>query len=419
MIAKVSKSDLNGKIKAVSSKSQAHRLLICSAFLSSSPVTIDGLEFSEDVTATIDCLKNLGAKIKTEKSNRRCIVYPVKKPKNHTDLNVKSSASTLRFLMPIVAITGLSADFLLSDSLKNRPMEPFINALKNIEKTADGYSVNGGSQKGKIVIDASLSSQFLSGLLLAVAIENQGREIEVTGKTVSKGYVDMTVGVLKEFGYAVTINGGIYKVDKVFSPKKTRFTVEGDWSNAAFFLVGGALSSSSVTVSGLNVNSLQKDSAIIDILREIGANVKVFGSEVTAFGGKLTPLNFAAEDTPDLVPILAVLASFIQGKSTISGVSRLKIKESNRLQEIIKMLKRAGITTETDGNTLTVYGVAPTGGTFDGANDHRIVMAATVLSLYANGKSTITCAESVDKSYPSFFKDVRLLGGKTRVYLER
>lgn len=419
MIAKVGKSDLQGNIKAVSSKSHAHRLLICSAFLSSSPVTIDGLDFSEDVTATIDCLKRLGTKIKTEKTNRRCIVYPAVKPDFSPVLNVKSSASTLRFLMPIVALIDLSADFLLSDSLNKRPMCPFIASLQNVEKTANGYSVKGEKRKGKIAIDTSLSSQFLSGLLLAVAIENQGREIEVTGKIVSKGYVDMTVWVLKEFGYAVTTNDNIYKVEKVCVPKKTQFTVEGDWSNAAFFLVGGALSSSSVTVSGLNVNSLQKDSAIVDILTKIGANVKVVGNEVAVFGGNLSPLNFSAEDTPDLVPILAVLASFIDGKSTISGVSRLKIKESDRLHEIIKMLKRAGVTAETDGKTLTVYGAMPTGGNFDGANDHRIVMAATILSLYAEDKSAVTCAESVDKSYPSFFKDVRFLGGNARVYLER
>lgn len=422
MTAIITPFDLSGQINVPSSKSYTHRLIIAAAFLSLGDVKISNVVFSEDVLATIDCLTKLGAQISVSKNSAQVIVSPIKTLPKTVLLDVKSSASTLRFLMPIVAFSGTEADFLRSSGLKQRPLTPIketFNRCGISVKDSDLLSVKSGNIPQHIQIDGSVSSQFVSGLMFAAAVAKKPCEIEATGASVSKGYIDITIDVLKKFGVKVTENDAIYFVEKIDSPKTTEHTVEGDWSNAAYFLVGGALSKKGVTVCCLNTETLQQDAKVLDIIKKVGAKVSIENGNITVKKDVLKPFSYDAVNTPDLVPALAVLAANIKGESTISGVSRLKVKESDRLTEIVKMLNAASVKTNVGEDELTIYGGSPKGAEFFGASDHRMVMAETLLALYAKGDSKLTGIESVAKSYPNFFEDIVNLGGKCRVFMER
>lgn len=422
MTAKITPTELSGQINVPSSKSYTHRLIIAAAFLPLSDVKINNVVFSKDVLATIDCLTKLGAQISVSKNSAQVIVSPIKNLPKTALLDVKSSASTLRFLMPIVAFSGTEADFLRSSGLKQRPLTPIKETFNRCGirvKDSDLLSVKSGNIPQHIQIDGSVSSQFVSGLMFAAAVAKKPCEIEVVGASVSKGYIDITIDVLKKFGVKVTKNDAIYFVEKTDSLKTTEHTVEGDWSNAAYFLVGGALSKKGVTVCGLNTETLQQDEKVLDIIKKVGAIVSIENGNITVKKDVLKPFSYDAVNTPDLVPALAVLAANIKGESTISGVSRLKVKESDRLTEIVKMLNAASVKTSVGEDELTIYGSSPKGTEFCSASDHRMVMAETLLALYAKGDSKVTGIESVAKSYPNFFEDIVNLGGKCRVFMER
>ncbi len=422
MTAKITPSELSGQINVPSSKSYTHRLIIAVAFLSLSDVKISNVVFSEDVFATIDCLTKLGAKIIVRENSAEVVVSPIKTLPKSALLDVKSSASTLRFLMPILAFSGTEADFLRSSGLKQRPLAPIKEVFNRCGidvKDLDVLSVKSGNMPKSVRIDGSVSSQFVSGLMFAAAVAKKPCEIEVVGATVSKGYVDITIDVLKKFGVKVTENDSVYFVEKTDAPKTIEYTVEGDWSNAAYFLVGGALSKKGVTVCGLNIETLQRDANVLDVIKKVGAQVSIESGNITVKRDSLKPFSYNAENTPDLVPALAVLAANIKGESTISGVSRLKIKESDRLTETVKMLNAASIKTSIIDDVLKIYGGAPEGAEFCGASDHRMVMAETLLALYAKGLSKVTGVENVAKSYPNFFDDIKNLGGKNCVFVER
>ncbi len=420
MLVTVTPCNLFGSVHAIGSKSYAHRALIAGGFLQKTPLKITGVTMSEDVMATIDCLKNLGVKFEND------TIYPCKNLPKSAVLNAKESASTLRFLLPVVASLGVEAEFVCADSLKNRPIGPLLDTLtqngvkveyKNTDGTGntDGLKISGKLTGNNFTVDSSLSSQYLTGLMLAMSIMGGG-DITVKGKRVSTGYIDITIDLLKSFGVTVETTDYGYRIIKNDAPITDSYNVEGDWSNAAFFLAAGALGGS-VTVDGLNLNSLQKDKKILSILSDIGASVTAQDGSVTVKPVTLRPFTVDAEDTPDLVPVLAVLAAFADGKTIISNVSRLRIKESDRVEGILKTLNAAGITAVYDGN-LIVHGGKPQGGNFY-AEDHRLAMAQTILALYADGKSLIHNAETVQKSYPLFFDDVNKLGENCCVVMER
>lgn len=416
MIATVTPCNLVGKVHAIGSKSYAHRALIAGGFLQKSPLKIHGVTMSEDVMATIDCLEKLCVKFENN------VIYPCKSLPKSVILNAKESASTLRFLLPVAASLGVEAKFVCADSLKNRPIGPLLDTLSQngvkieYEKDGtDGLKISGKLTGNSFTVDASLSSQYLTGLMLALSIMGGG-DITVKGKRVSTGYIDITTDILKLFGIIVETTDYGYRIIKNDAPIIDSYNVEGDWSNAAFFLAAGALGGR-VTVDGLNLNSLQKDKKILSILSDIGAGVTVRDGSVTVTPVTLRPFRVDAEDIPDLVPVLAVLAAFADGKTVISNVSRLKIKESDRVEGTLKTLNVAGIAAVYDGD-LTVYGGKPQGGNYY-ADDHRLAMAQTILALYAKGKSLIHNAETVQKSYPAFFDDVNNLGENYSVVMER
>ncbi len=405
---------LNGTIKAVCSKSVAHRALICAALIKKQPTDILGITLSQDVLATIDCLRALGAIVEVGKSVR---VVPVNKLSETSCLNCRESGSTLRFMLPIVAALGVTATFCGAERLFQRPNEPLLNTLKQSGIELKNWTISGKLQAGDYSIDGTISSQYISGMLLALSMVQGESRLFVQGESVSKQYIDITVGVLRDFGVDIQQGDFGYCIKGSSNNPDLQYLVEGDWSNAAFALVGGAIGGD-VTLEGVNAHSLQGDKRIMGVLQQCGADVEIKENSIRVRKNRLNSFDICAQQIPDMVPALSVLAAYCNGTSTISGVERLRIKESDRLENILKMLKSAKISAEYSNGVLKIKGGKVCGGSFIADNDHRMAMSQTVLALYADGQSTISGAECVDKSYPTFFDDIKKLGGENCVLLE-
>lgn len=408
-------SSPRGKIKAIASKSAAHRLLICAAFANKSTELICE-EINEDISATVRCLNALGAKI--SRKGRSFIVLPIKNLKQNPILDCGESGSTLRFLVPVVAALGCGASFKMSGRLPNRPLSPLREELEAHGVTFSEEGSNPLILKGKISageyrIRGDVSSQFITGLLFALSLLDKKSRIIIEGKTESAPYINMTLDALYEFeaepekcedGFIISCGG------KLISPEN--LTVEGDWSNAAFALCAGAISKKSkVSVYSLDPESTQGDRAIIELLVRFGADVRRKGDCFTVCGGDLCGMSIDASDIPDLVPIIAVVATAAKGQTVIYGASRLKIKESDRLATVTDMLSTLGADiTKTDDGLIINGGTPLHGGEVCSFGDHRIAMSAAIASTIAEGKVIIRYAEAAAKSYPTFWDDIATLG---------
>ena len=405
-----------GKIKAITSKSVAHRLLICSAF-ADAPTRILCAETNKDIEATAACLDALGANI--QRNAPYYDVIPVS-PENITrgaTLPCGESGSTLRFLLPIAAALGADCSFLLEGRLADRPLSPLREELE-----AHGVSISGKnplSISGKLCgrefsIDGSVSSQFVTGLLFALTLLKNEATLTVTGKIESAPYIDITCYALSLFGAPVQKNENKFTVGAPSSLASPSYLeVEGGWSNAAFPLALGVLGGE-VEVCGLKSDSAQGDKAIIDILLRFGADISVSdnGSYI-ARRSNLKGIDIDASQIPDLVPVLATVASVAEGKTRIYGASRLRLKESDRLFTVSDMLRRLGAKIEENDDGLTIEGVkALRGGSVSSHNDHRIAMSAAVAASICKAAVEIDGAEAVNKSYPTFWEDASSLGAK-------
>ena len=391
MIATVEGSYLKGTIPAIPSKSYAHRVAICN-FLSKAPIAVCKDFSSNDIDVTVACLENI----------RRGV----------NDLDVGESGSTLRFLLPLCAALGGKYSFIGHGKLMQRPNDELFAVMRahgiKVEQT-DKIYIDGKLTSGEYKIRGDISSQYISGLLMALPFLCGDSEIVLTTPLCSAPYVEITLEVLKAFGIAIERTGNGFKVcgNQKYNGNSA---VEGDWSNAAFFLVGAAINGE-VTISGLNSDSVQGDKFILEILRLAGAAVEMDEKGVTVKKSEIKSFEFSAGNCPDLVPIAAVLAAFANGKSVIKDVERLKIKESDRIESTMAMLNGFGIKSESDGKSFIVYGGNPVCGKADSFNDHRLAMASSILALGAQGVSTITGANAVNKSYPTFYDDCQKLGG--------
>ena len=392
MNVKITGVKTQGVINAIPSKSYAHRIAICKYLAGQTPRVDCGQFTSKDIEVTVNCLENLLEGVRT--------------------LDCGESGSTLRFLLPLCASLGGEYTFIGHGKLMERPLEQLFIALEDngvtVEKS-DVIKINGKLKAGEYKIRGDISSQYVSGLLMALPTLESDSKITLTTPLVSAPYVEITLQVLNEFGVKIerTSDGFIIKGNQHYNGD---LVPEGDWSNGAFFLVLGALNGD-ITVKGLNLNSAQGDKYIIDILRLANAQVIVLDDGVRVVKSHLTAFTFDAEDCPDLVPIASVLGAFAKGETVIKNIERLKLKESDRVQSTIAMLTSFGVTATTDGNNLTVYGKQATAGVVDGFNDHRIVMSATVLASAINGQTVIEGAQAINKSYPNFFEHFNLLGG--------
>lgn len=388
---------LQGKIQAIASKSQAHRLLICASF-SQNETTLFCTESNQDIEATVRCLNALGADIR--RTEFGYIVTPISSVPEKAYIDCGESGSTLRFLLPVVCALGINTTIHMSGRLPYRPLSPLWEELErmgcSLSKPNDStIQTMGKLRSGEYQIAGNISSQFISGLLFALALLSGESKIKINGKLESAPYVDMTRKALLTFGVSTTD----YKISGSYpftSPGS--LSVEGDWSNSAFFIVSTAIGSQ-VCVENLDVDSPQGDRSILDIL-EITERMPVI----------------SAADIPDLVPILAVYFSSKAG-AIFTDISRLRLKESDRVASTENMLTALGIHVVSDENTIKVFAGQIHGGTVNACNDHRIAMSAAIAATIASAPITILGAECVSKSYPSFWQEYKRLGGKYEQYI--
>ena len=372
---------LRGEISAIPSKSQAHRLLICAAFADNDTPLLCP-ETNRDMEATVDCLNALGAKILRTEAGY--LVFPVSEVPRSAVLNCCESGSTLRFLLPIAGALGVDATFQMAGRLPERPLSPLWEEMERMgcslsRPTPDTIRCSGKLKPGQYTIDGSVSSQFITGLLFALALMDGESSLEITGKIESKPYIDMTRKALE-----------LFQAPKFHSPGV--ITVEGDWSNGAFWLAAQALGSD-LRVTGLNSDSPQGDRAAAAWLQSLAAHCTI-----------------SAADIPDLVPVLSVVAACSKG-AVFTDIRRLRIKESDRVASTIAMLEALGGKAEADEHTLTVSGTGLIGGTVDAMNDHRIAMSAAIAATVCQTPVTILGAQCVRKSYPKFWEEYHRLGG--------
>ena len=409
----------DGSVVAPTSKSAAHRVLIAAAF-ANAPTRVRVSGAGADIAATVRCLAALGAEIaeQPDKSGAWLTVTPIRTPVPNAVLDCGESGSTLRFLVPVVAALGSGATFIRRGRLPERPMEPLASELashgaKSTDNADGSLTVSGRLLPGDYSIAANVSSQFVTGLLFALSLLESPSALTLVGEIESAPYIHMTVGALAAFGAAPSIEGGrLYRMaGRANTPLITPGTLypEGDFSGAAFPLAAGAVGSHAVTVSGLSLTSAQGDKEILSLLTRFGAKVAISPEtgSVSVSPAPLHGMDIDARQIPDLVPILAVIAAKAEGVTRITGAARLRLKESDRIATTAAMLRALGgrVTETEDG--LTVEGSPLTGGTVDGANDHRIVMSGAIAALFATGAVTVTGIEAVEKSYPAFFELIR------------
>ena len=386
---------LRGEITPIPSKSQAHRLLILAAF-ADSPTELLCSETNRDIEATADCLNALGADIR--RTDIGYTVHPLRALPEKAVLNCCESGSTLRFLLPVAGALGVDSTFLLEGRLPQRPLSPMWEEMERMGCTLSRPTPNtihctGKLRPGHYTIDGSVSSQYITGFLLALSLLDSPSTLEITGKLESAPYVDLTKDALRRFGADPEHPG----LCKLHSPGT--LTVEADWSNAAFFLAANTLGSS-LDIRGLNPNSAQGDRAAAWLLPELTQKA----------------LTIDASDIPDLVPILSVAAACFHG-AVFTNIRRLRLKESDRVASVIAMLEALGGHAEADDNTLHIFGTGLVGGTVDSVNDHRIAMSAAIAAIRCTESVTILGAQCVQKSYPKFFDEYRRLGGRYEQYL--
>lgn len=383
---------LHGSVTAIPSKSQAHRLLICAA-LADQDTVLDCPQTNEDIEATVHCLNALGANIARTETGYD--IKPITAPIQNAMLDCRESGSTLRFLLPVVGALGITATFHLSGRLPDRPLSPLWEVMAEkgcslSRPTKDTLCCTGKLQPGNYKISGNISSQYITGLLFAMSQLEQDSCLTVTGKLESAPYVLMTQQAMDVFGVS-SENYHLHAPAKFHSPGRIR--VEGDWSNGAFFLGANAIGNN-ITVDNLSACSPQGDKAITACLEDLH-----------------NPCSISCENFPDLVPILAIVAGCKNG-ATFTGIRRLRLKESDRVESVAAMLRMFGATVTTTEDALTVCPADFTGCTIDAMGDHRIAMAAAIGATVATGPVSILGAECVSKSYPDFWDIYQQLGGQ-------
>lgn len=411
---------LNGVIEAIPSKSYAHRILICAAF-SDRPTKIKCKLVSEDILATVNCLKSLGAQITWE--NGVFTVNPIGEVLQGTVLNCNECGTTIRFLLPIVCAVGSNSVLSGSGGLAKRPLSPLYEELesKGIKFSENGVLplyCSGKLSPGNYEIAANVSSQFVGGLLIALSLLDGESTLVLTNEIESKPYINMTLDVLKIFGAKIKVSDdfrtfGITGIKKFISPGEA--AVEGDWSNSAFWAVLGALGCS-IKISGLKLDSRQGDKAVIDILKDFGAEVNILGDTISVSAKELKGCIIDAKNVPDLIPAVTAAAVAAKGRTVVKNAGRLRIKESDRLKTVCELFKALGADISETEDGLIIEGIGfLNGGEIDSNNDHRIAMAGAVASVLCRNNVKIINANAVNKSYPKFFEDFELLGGKVDI----
>ncbi|MDO4731513.1 MAG: 3-phosphoshikimate 1-carboxyvinyltransferase [Clostridia bacterium] len=402
----VSPKRLHGNINAIISKSDAHRKLICASLSRNRSLMKIYPPFCEDINATISCLEALGAEFEQTKDGLKITPIDLKNRAGSAVLDCKESGSTFRFLLPVASAILEESTFKGEGRLPKRPISVLANEMKKHLVTFSSdtlpFTINGLLTGGYYEIPGNISSQFLSGLLMALPFCKEDSKIFVNTKLESASYVDMTLEVLRSFGAKIdTSQENIYRIkgnQELTAPDI--IYADSDWSNAAFWLVANKLGAD-IKISGLNFKSTQGDKEVYDILSK---------SE-----GKNLPKEINMENIPDLLPILAICAANSDSDTKFINAQRLRLKESDRLKSTVEMIKALGGKAEETSDGIIVYNEGLKGGTVDSVNDHRIVMSAAIASSVCSLPVKILGAQAVNKSYPEFLKDYEKLGGSYSV----
>ena len=401
MKAIIKKPAKTGTVRAIASKSMAHRMMITQALSETDSTVICG-DTSEDIEATKRCLEALSSEDEVKQ------------------LYCGESGSTLRFMLPIAAVLGLECDFHMEGRLPQRPLSPLYeemmtNGCSMSEQGENPLHLSGRLSGGTYTIPGNISSQYITGLLFALPLAEEDSRINITGRLESSPYIDLTLQALDAAGIKVVSD------DKGFGVpggQKYRLSgehhIEGDWSNAAFWLCMSAMTDGSICCSGLDMNSRQGDRRILDVLESMGGKAVCEDNAVRISAPEgLKGAVIDASEIPDLVPVIAATAVSAKGQTVIENAGRLRLKESDRLKSVSTVLAELGadIAELTDGLVINGSG-SIRGGSIDSFGDHRIAMMAATAACISSGEITILGAEAVNKSYPGFYRDYRALGGE-------
>lgn len=407
MDIKIYPSKLIGTVSAPSSKSYSHRMIIAAA-LADGISEISNVTDSNDITVTSQAMEALGANVLSDSGTYT--VRGIKTPAAKADIDCGESGSTLRFIIPVAAALGTTATLNGHAKLPQRPITPYTREFPKKGVTFEPQSglpitVTGKLRAGEYNLEGDVSSQFITGLMLALPLCEEDSAIKLMSPLQSKPYADMTIAALKKFGVDIRemkLDGlPLYLIKGGQKYKPCRIAVEGDYSQAAFFFTANALGSE-INVTNLDPDSVQGDKEILNI--------------IASCGKEMNPFTADAGNIPDLVPILAVLGSVTKGQSKIINGARLKIKESDRLVCVANALNAIGGKVTAGDDFLIMDHIDHfTGGEVDSCKDHRIVMAAAIAATASTAPVIIHGAENVNKSYPRFFDDFKSLGGQFEV----
>ncbi len=414
-------SELKGSVPAPPSKSYTHRALIA-ATLTRGETHIESPLFCKDTEATMRACRSLGAEIVASKGSI-FVNGPLKLRAPDEPIDCRESGSTMRFLTPVAALAEGTTVLTGGPSLLRRPVGPLVDALQDLGvdcNSTDGYPpviVKGGLAGGRTSIVGDVSSQFITGLLLACPLAEDDTEIHVSTPLESKPYVRLTLSLLRKHGVTVNASSNLrsFRIPGQQHYAATDHKVPGDYSSAAFLMAAAAITSSSVIIGNLTQEPDQPDREILSILRRMGARVEAKATSVYVEGRSLRGVEVDCRDIPDLVPVTAALGCKAAGVTRILKAGRLRLKESDRLESVTELRKFGAVVEQRQG-TLTVEPPPQLrGAKVDPHGDHRIAMACTLLGLAADGETLVLGAECVDKSYPGFFEDIRRLGGSVAV----
>jgi len=415
----ISPGGIRGSVNAIASKSHLHRLLICAAladketFLRCSPTE------AEDIEATIGCLSALSANIHRREDGLAVTPLDRNRLPDTADLPCKESGSTLRFMLPVVSALGIQGRFHMSGRLPERPLAPLDEELSRHgvriwRQQPEILCCEGALTPGDYLLPGDISSQYITGLLLALPLLNGDSSLNVKEPIESEDYITMTLEAITDFGRSPLITGNRYEIPgggTFLSPGD--INVEGDWSNAAFWLCAGAMPGGDVRLHGLKGKSSQGDKEVCAVLECMGARVSWEGDVLCVSEGVRRGVEIDARAIPDLVPVLSAVAAVSEGTTIIKNAARLRLKESDRLTATAQTLNALGAKVYEEADGLKIQGVPRlSGGSVDSWGDHRIAMMAAVASAACDGPVSITGAGAVKKSYPQFWEKLSGLGKK-------
>lgn len=409
----IRKGKYRGTITPPSSKSDTHRAII-SAALSKEECIVNNVSFSNDIDATIASLRSLGARIDVYENT--IITHPIDKIIDEAVLNVNESGSTLRFLIPLSLVFSKKNTFILKGNLINRPITSYEKAFKaqdiTIDKTEDGYIVQGSLKSGIFEIEGNVSSQFISGLLFSLPLLEGDSKIIIKNTISSLNYILMTIDTLNRFGIKIDFdsNNQIITIKGNQEYHSTSYNIENDYSQASFFLALGLINDI-VKVNGMNRNSYQADKNIIEILRRMGGKIEVNDDSIISYPSQINECTVSLDENPDLGPILFGLAAFSNSKVTFTSIKRLRIKESDRVEAMRYNLELLGIKVEIiDEDTLVIFGgkMHTPNKPLSSFHDHRIFMTLCIITSHLD-EITIDDETCINKSYPNFLKDFESL----------